>query len=110
MGSVRPVDRPCYLNPRWFLDDDPASPTRTLVINMVEITSSDQLAKTGMGTVQMKVSELYPTQDITLSPSETITITFPGLTEGYTTAWQNYFSDSQVFTTTPSLYHPIPAR
>ena len=54
--------------PRWFLDDDPAGPSRTLVINMVQITSSDQISKTGMGTVQMKVSELYPTQDITLSP------------------------------------------
>jgi hypothetical protein len=85
--------------PRWFLDDDPAGPSRTLVINMVNITSDEALARNGMGTVQMKVSELYPPQDITISPGETITITYKDLTEGYTTGWENYFSDSQVFTT-----------
>jgi len=88
--------------PRWFLDDDPAGPSRTLVIDMIQISSADVASKTGMGDVQLKVSELYPPQDIESNPGgETVTITYRDLTEGYTTAWQDYFSDSQVFTTAP---------
>ncbi len=97
--------------PRWFLDDAdatlPALPTRTLVINMIQITSGDILSKNGIGTVQMNISELYPTQDIQLAPSE-IKIAYFGGGDGYTTAWQNFFKNPQVFTTTPTAAHPNP--
>jgi hypothetical protein len=95
--------------PRWFLDDDPALPPRTLVINMIQVTSADEMSTNGIGTVQMSVSQLYPTQDILLSPSEDISITYYGGGDGYTTAWQNYFKNPQVFTTTPvPIIHPNP--
>jgi hypothetical protein len=87
---------------------------------MIQITSADVVAKSGMGDVQMKVSESYPSQNIELNPSgETVPIAYHDPTEGYNTVWQNYFSDSQVFTTaspnpcsvstSPSLTLTIPA-
>jgi hypothetical protein len=77
------------------------------VISMIQIASTEKLSRNGMTTVQMKVSELYPPQDIPLIPGETVMITYHDFGEGYTTAWHNYFSDPQVFTQTPSLpNHP----
>jgi len=84
--------------PRWYLDDVAA--TRTLVITMIQITSADALSKNGIGTVQMGVSELYDLQDIDLTANpETIDIKYFDVEDGYNTAWQNYFKDTQVFTT-----------
>jgi hypothetical protein len=102
--------------PRWFLDDveDPLLPiSRTLVINMIQIDSVSELSSNGVGTIQMSVSQLYPTQDINLvtiaNPAgETIDITYADNGEGYSTAWQNYFKDSQVFTTVSTAAHPNP--
>lgn len=96
-------------DPRWFLDDVnatlPALPTRTLVLSMIQINSDEGLSKNGIGNVQMGVSELYPPQDIALA-NETVTITYFDGGEGYSTAWQNYFSDPQVFTTSSSYFGP----
>ena len=99
--------------PRWFLDDDTTLPARTLVINMIQITSTSELSTNGVGTVQMSVSQLYPTQDINLvtipNPAgETIDITYTDNGEGSSHRWQNYFKDSRVFTTTPTAAHPNP--
>ena len=95
--------------PRWFLDDVAATAilpkTRTLVISMIQISSDDTLSKSGMGTVQMTISELYPPQDMTLA-DETINITYTDLTEGYSMAWHNYFDDPQVFTKTSTIFSP----
>jgi len=85
--------------PRWFLDDDPSTSSRTLVLNMIQINSSGSLSSNGIGTVQMSVSQLYPPQDITLSPSQIIKITYTDF-DGYTTAWQDFFNNARVFTTT----------
>jgi hypothetical protein len=94
-------------DPRWFLDDVnailPAHPTRTLVISMIQVNSDGDISKNGIGNVQMVISELYPPQDIALT-NETVTISYVDNGEGYSTAWHNYFSDPQVFTTTSTIF------
>jgi hypothetical protein len=93
-------------DPRWFLDDvNATTPTRTLVLSMIQISADEGLSKNGIGNVQMGVSELYPPQDIALA-NETVAITYFDGGEGYSTAWQNYFNDPQVFTTTSPYFAP----
>lgn len=85
--------------PRWFLDSDQFGKT-TLVLSFVQIYSPNPLSTGGTGTVQMKVSELYPPQDISI-PDSTIDITYHDNGEGYNTAWHNYFTNTRVFPSPP---------
>jgi hypothetical protein len=82
-------------DPRWFLDFD-QSGRETLVLSFVQVYSPNVLSSGGTGTVQMKVSELYPTQDITI-PNSQVDITYIDNGEGYSTAWHNFFSNTRVF-------------
>jgi hypothetical protein len=74
--------------PRWFFD----ASTNTMVINLIEITSTDILAKEGIGTVQMElVGEPYYKETF-INNGDYIDITYtpPANTRNYAVAWDNY--------------------
>ena len=73
--------------PRWFYD----APTKTLVINLINITSDDIMAKEGIGTVRMKLGETnyYP-----ITPNGQVIIDYTpdsGLNGlDYSVGWDNF--------------------
>ena len=75
--------------PRWFYD----APTKTLVINMINITSDNIMAKEGIGTVRMKLGN---TSYIPIPPTAGGTVVidytpYSGLNGlDYSVAWDNY--------------------
>jgi hypothetical protein len=79
--------------PRWFLDNT------TLIISLINITSVGDLSSSGIGTVQMSV-----TQGNTIDYSNNNTghppyveIHYYYIPDGYKDAWGNYFKNQQVF-------------
>lgn len=78
--------------PRWFYD----STTNTMVINLINITSTELMAKEGIGTVQMMlVGEPYYNETVFISndPRFPITINYtPDSMLDYSIAWDNYFN------------------
>jgi hypothetical protein len=75
--------------PRWFYDSD----TNTMVINLINITSSDIMAKEGIGTVQMTLGET--SYQINQSIGVPIYLDYtPDSVQNYSVAWNNYFSNS----------------
>lgn len=80
-------------DPRWFLDTNQTG-GRTLVISIVNITSSNTIStSSGIRTVQMSITAGTP---IELGSGD-VRIQYNDIGEGYTTAWRNYFSNQQVF-------------
>jgi hypothetical protein len=76
--------------PRWFYDVN----TNTMVINLVNITSTTILAKEGIGTVQMTLGETqYNSTPIPAGTSIKVDYT-PDNTQNYAVAWGNYFTKS----------------
>jgi hypothetical protein len=80
--------------PRWFYDAN----TQTMVINLINITSNNIMAKEGIGTVQMT---LGPNRQNTTFKSYSIpagtTIKLDYTTDSvqdYSVAWDNYFTKS----------------
>ncbi|MDD5142172.1 hypothetical protein [Methanoregula sp.] len=82
--------------PRWFYDGQ----TKTMVINLVNLTSNGLMAKHGIGTVQMALGETrfddhVPLNDIyidyTYDPDR-----------DYSTAWDNYFRNTLGMTQIPA--------
>jgi hypothetical protein len=76
--------------PRWFYDIQ----TNTLVINLINITSDNIMAKEGIGTVRMTLINQDSQPPVIVSFPLRITFT-PDNTLGgldYTVAWDNYFS------------------
>ncbi|MDP2796509.1 MAG: hypothetical protein Q8N94_03255, partial [Methanoregula sp.] len=82
--------------PRWFYDGQ----TKTMVINLVNITSTGMIAKTGVGTIQMALGEtqfqktdildttpLVPPVFLEYSPDPYSAVPV----ELYSIAWDNYF-------------------
>jgi hypothetical protein len=79
-------------DPRWFYD----STTNTMVINLINITTSDIKAKEGIGTVRMKlVGEPYY-NETNLVPADSrlpIKISYTiDTNQNYSVAWDNYFT------------------
>ncbi len=75
--------------PRWFYDAN----ANTMVINLINITSSSIMAKEGIGTVQMTLGETNYTyiQDI----SEPLYVDYTSdAVQDYSVAWDNYFTGS----------------
>lgn len=75
--------------PRWFYDGQ----TETMVINLVNITSTGPLSRSGVGTVQMTLGEtLFQILDTstTLNPPVFLEYT-PDPDQDYSIAWDNYF-------------------
>ncbi len=78
--------------PRWFYDD--TIPTkRTMVINLINITSTDLMAKEGIGTVQMTLGDTNYTY-VSVSPaSNPVLVKYtPDPLQDYSVAWDNYFA------------------
>jgi hypothetical protein len=73
--------------PRWFFDVT----TNTMVINLINITSTSILAKEGIGTIQMElVGEPYYNETF-VSPGNNVRIVYtPDATQDYSVAWDNY--------------------
>jgi hypothetical protein len=73
--------------PRWFFD----AGTNTMVINLIEITSTNILAKEGIGTVQMElVGEPYYKETVVTSGHDVRIDYTPSTTQDYSVAWDNY--------------------
>ena len=84
--------------PRWFYD----STTNTMVINLINITSTELMAKEGIGTVQMMlVGEPYYNETFVPVNQNIILIYTPDATQDYSVAWDNYFK--KTFTNQPGL-------
>ena len=75
--------------PRWFYDGK----TQTMVINLVNITSKDLMAKEGIGTVQMILGDTNYTY-VSISPaSNPVKVKYtPDPLQDYSVAWDNYFT------------------
>ncbi|MDK2890128.1 MAG: hypothetical protein PWR21_760 [Methanoculleus sp.] len=84
--------------PRWFYD----GPTRTFVIYIMNITTDDLMAKSGMGAVRMSL-ENVDTQVYTGPNDVTVTYTSDGDND-LNVAWDNYLTGIS-----PSGTHTLPA-
>jgi hypothetical protein len=76
--------------PRWFLDVNPITGERTMVINLINVTSDDIMAKEGIGTVRMtlgKTNYMYNKTPGTLRIDY-----FPLSAQDYSVARDNYFT------------------
>jgi len=89
--------------PRWFIDS--VAGKNTLVIPLIEVNSSKNLAKSGIGTVQMSVEPLNMFdggttnfKDFSSSPPYTVRVRPP---LEYQKAWENFFRDSLGMTNNP---------
>jgi len=78
--------------PRWFHDQN----TKTMVINLINITSTNIMAKEGIGTVQMTLGETNYTY-IPIDPVnyDKVSLKYtPNPTKDYSIAWDNYFMNN----------------
>jgi len=74
--------------PRWFYD----SQTNTMVINLVNITSTGMMAKMGVGTVQMELGETQFLKTDTPPLTAEVYLEYtPDPVQDYSIAWNNYF-------------------
>jgi len=73
--------------PRWFYDQT----THTMVINLINITRTNLMAKEGIGTVRMTLGNTtYISPPI--SPGNAVTVVYtPDPSNDYSVAWDNYF-------------------
>jgi hypothetical protein len=89
--------------PRWYYD----VPTKTLVINLINVTSDNLMAKEGIGTVRMKLGETNYASIIPTSNGQ-VTLDYtpdPGLNGlDYSVGWDNFMKKtfSNQFSTPPS--------
>jgi hypothetical protein len=73
--------------PRWFFDTN----TNTMVINLIEINSTDILAVGGIGTVQMELVGEPSYKETSIPQGQDIEIVYtPDTTQDYSAAWDNY--------------------
>jgi hypothetical protein len=92
---MRPRSQPgstMLAEPRWFYDAN----TNTMVINLINITSSGLMAKEGIGTVQMALGETnYSYSSIPAGTAMKLDYT-PDLTgvQNYSVAWDSYFTQT----------------
>ncbi len=74
--------------PRWFYD----GPTSTAVIYLIGFNTTNVLARSGIGTVNMALGQTnYSVYNF--QPQHTISVEYtPNSTVDYSAAWQNYFT------------------
>lgn len=88
--------------PRWFYDD----PTNTMVINLINITSKERMAKEGIGTVQMAlVGEPYYSETVFSTMDSRLPIMMDYTYDSgqdYSVAWNNYFTKTLKMPLIPS--------
>ncbi len=85
--------------PRWFYDSSTIPPT--MVIDLIRITSDNQIAREGIGTVRMK------SDDTGISylevPVNSLRVEYiPDPVEDYSLAWDNYIRNT--FPTEPGIF------
>jgi hypothetical protein len=88
--------------PRWFYD----GPTGTFVVYIMNITTDDLMAKSGMATVRMSLEEAH-TQAIPVWSGDKVTVEYTSGSSGdYAVAWENYLTGTSVgmYTPTPNEY------
>jgi hypothetical protein len=90
--------------PRWFYD----APTQTMVINLINITRPNLMAKEGIGTVRMRLGNTTYRYESPVSSPVTVTYS-PSPGQDYSVAWDNYFTKigMQRTTGTPGLGTPV---
>jgi len=77
--------------PRWFYD----AQTQTMVINLINITHDDIIAKEGIGTVRMKLNGTEYPPPVEFPGGGTLTIDYtPQSGQNYSVAWGNYFTNT----------------
>jgi len=82
--------------PRWFFDR--TSTKNTYVFSFINLTS-DSLAQTGIGTVQIKLVSTPPHEPIDIK-GESVTIEYHADPDNnYNVAWKNYFDRPDLFLT-----------
>jgi hypothetical protein len=87
--------------PRWFYDVNQITNTNTMVINLINITSDNLMAKEGIGTVRMAlVGEPYYNYTPGISVPIYVDYT-PDPGQDYSVAWDNYIK--KTFTNQPGL-------
>ncbi len=88
-----PTGSTMLAEPWWFYD--PAS--KTYVIQLISLTGTDDMARTGVGTVKMHLDDSPTLPPYQISEGEIITVTYkPNLPEDYRVAWRNYFSHPEL--------------
>ena len=66
--------------------------TKTMVINLINITSTDIMAKEGIGTVQMTLGDTNYTYVPVPPGSNPVLVKYtPNPLQDYSVAWDNYF-------------------
>ena len=84
--------------PRWFYD----GPTNTMVINLINITSTDLMAKEGIGTVRMAlVGEPYYNETYFTQPPPIYLRYTTVSAQNFSVAWDNYFTEKLNMIETP---------
>ena len=74
--------------PRWFYDSE----TKTMVINLVNLTSIGMISKAGVGTVQMALGETKFLKMDTPPLAAPVYLEYtPDPVQDYSIAWNNYF-------------------
>jgi hypothetical protein len=82
--------------PRWFYDGE----TKTMVVNLVNLTSNEMMARDGIGTVQMALGETRFDDHVPLN-NIYIDYTYDP-DRDYSTAWDNYFRNTLGMTREPA--------
>lgn len=91
--------------PRWFYDN--STDESVLVLEFINITSSNPVAQTGIGTVRMNITQLG-TIDQLVAGNVHITYCSDIAHDNYQTAWKNYLSDSDIFSNFATMTYPGP--
>jgi hypothetical protein len=81
--------------PRWFIDDNPVTGNRTLIITLVKISADTPMSRNGIGTVKMQL--LQPEDQIDEDTTgKTITVTYRKESDTYSLSkgWDNYFKNT----------------
>nr|WP_303716304.1 hypothetical protein [Methanoculleus marisnigri] len=90
--------------PRWFYDVNPTTGEKTFVVYIMNITTDDLMAKSGMATVRMSLENTAT--EVYISPGD-VTVTYTTDSDNdLTVAWENYLTGGSVgmHKTTPNEY------
>ena len=78
--------------PRWFYDVNPTTGEKTFVIYVMNISTDDLMAKSGMGAVRMSLENTAT--EVYISPGD-VTVTYTTDSDNdLTVAWDNYLTGS----------------
>jgi hypothetical protein len=79
--------------PRWFVDINPQTDDKTMIITLINISSDSPMSRNGIGTVKMKMvnSEFYTSPPLS---GMTVKVTYDENTKyNFSKAWYNFLTD-----------------